>query len=81
MNMNSTRCDKDTCQHKPTGTVEVLRDVDFGLGSVVKAGKYPVHHESPWGPVLYERNDLGHMLQVNKRDVRRLTREEGPHPW
>lgn len=79
--MSSTRCDEDTCQHPPIARVRVTRDVDFSLGTKLPAGEYDVHHNSPWGPVLYEWNDLGHMLQVNKRDVEYISREEGPHPW
>lgn len=74
-------CNRDTCQHQPVGTVEVLQDIPYGTGAVVKAGKYPIHHESPHGPVLYERNELGHMLQVDEQNVRRLSRSEMPCPW
>lgn len=33
-------------------------------------GEYEVDHLSPWGPVITERNPLGHMLVVPRRYVK-----------
>jgi hypothetical protein len=55
--------------------VVVVREVTYSLGltdSLHAGEEYDVHHESPWGPVLYKTNDLGHRLIVHHRDVREL---------
>lgn len=70
--MNDMRCTKTPCDCPPIGRVETARVIYYGLGTVLPRGEYDVHHESPHGPVLYETNDLGHNLQVNESDVRRL---------
>jgi hypothetical protein len=53
----------------PVGYVHVTTYVEYGLGSVLPPGLYPVHHLAPRGFTLYEKNDLGHRMSVEYRHV------------
>lgn len=67
-NPNSGLCDPKLCDHEPIKVVHVPHPVEF-TWHTLPAGVYPVHHMAPWGPVLYEVNDLGHRLSLNKNHV------------
>ena len=57
----------------PVGTCVVSDRVTYPTtGHVLEPGTYDVHHMSPWGPVVYEKNDLGHRLVVERRHVAEL---------